>query len=357
MLEVSYGKEAFDLRLTILRIIRQWKQILFWIAVGTILSGVGYWAKHCLFVSDVYYQAESTYRVDYGVEDVDVGLVVINAATWDTYVHSEEFLNQVAGHLSQELQAKVGATEIDSMISGKLASDWRVPSTKVLTTDKEICGAVAKAVEETMVVDFPLGISEIKAIRVIDSAGEASEVIPDVRLGRAVILGFVLSVFWVLVIYLLSEIGSDAIWLPVTLRYRYGLKVLGTEKSNELSENVKYLFAERKRVAVCPVQEDINPREVAAKLAVYDDGENREWFCVPAPGLCPGVVEKLREADGIVLSVNAGKHAGKRLEYALEYLSEQDCHVTAAILVNADEHLIRWYYGFGRCEQEDVRKD
>ena len=266
MWEECYGKEPFDLRLTVLRLIRQWKHIFLWIVLGTILFGGVYWLKNYLFSGDTYYQAESTYRVDYGVEDVDVGLVVINAATWDTYVHTQEFLEQVYSHLPEERQTEITVSDIKTMISGKLDSDWRVPSTKVLSVEKDVCEYVAKAVEETMVEDFPKGISEVKSIRVIDPAQEAQEVIPDVRPGRAILLGFVLSFFAVLIFYLILEIGSDAVWIPSTLRFRYGWKVLGYTGSNELKENLKYILGENKKIAVCPVQEEINPNEIITFL-------------------------------------------------------------------------------------------
>lgn len=354
MWEASYGKEPFDLRLTVLRLIRQWKQILLWIALGTVLFGGGYWLINYLFSGETYYQAESTYRVDYGVEDVDVGLVVINAATWDTYVHTQEFLEQVHSHLPEERQTEITVSDIKTMISGKLDSDWRVPSTRILTVDKDVCEYVAKAVEETMAEDFPKGISEVKSIRVIDPAQEAQEVIPDVRPGRAMVLGFVLSAFGVLILSLILEIGSDAVWLPGTLRFRYGLKVLGYTAGNELEENLKYILGENKRIAVCPVQEEINPNEIITFLKDNNRMDLGAWFCVPTPLLSPECAAKLREADGILLVVKAGSHAGKQTEYVLDYFDEQDCKVTAALLWEADECIIRWYYGFGKRERTDV---
>ncbi len=42
--------------------------------------------------------------------------------------------------------------------------------------------------------------------------------------------------------------------------------------------------------------------------------------------------------------VKAGGHSGRRLEYALDFLRQQDCQVTAALLWEADEKLIHWYY-------------
>jgi hypothetical protein len=69
-----------------------------------------------------------------------------------------------------------------------------------------------------------------------------------------------------------------------------------------------------------------------------------EWIPVPAPMLSPETAQVLRQAKGVLLVVESGLHAGKPLEYVLEYFDTQDVRVTAALLWNADEALIRSYY-------------
>ena len=144
---------------------------------------------------------------------------------------------------------------------------------------------------------------------------------------------------------------DDSIWLPSTVERRYGLKVLGTLESPELEEDLRYLFENRRNIAVCPIQEHIDPVQVLQELrrACPDPELWREdmgWYPAPAPILCPESCRTLRCAGGILLVVEAGSHAGKQLEYVMEYLKRQDCKVTAAILWNADEALLRRYYGF-----------
>ena len=200
-----------------------------------------------------------------------------------------------------------------------------------------------------MTLDFPEGISEIKSIRVLDHAGEAKEVLPDIRVGRAFILAAVLSLFLVMVVLLLKETGDDNIWLPATLAVRYGLQCVGTVNSVDLKENLRYLFSGKKQIAICPVQETCDPAEVLRKLESFaGDAEERKWCVIPSPLLCPEGAEKLREAEAILLVVKAGAHAGKQLEYALDFLARQGCRVTAALLWDADEKLLRRYYGFTR---------
>lgn len=354
MWEANYGKEPFDLRLTVLRMMRQWSIIVMCTVVGTLVFSGLYCVKNILMRGEKQYQAESVYRVDYSVSDMDLTKAAINEYTWNTYMHSKEFLNSVRGYLKDTEWSKMSDDELGGTIQGILGSDWRVPSTIVVTGNAAQSTAIARAVEEVMTVDFPNEICEVTAIRVIDWTEEAEEVVPDIRVGRACILGAVLSLFATLVFLLLKETGDDSIWLPATIGHRYGIKVLGTIKSRELIQNVSYLFAGKEKIAICTVQEDTDPVEIAdslKKVCANGGEEQKQFIPVPAPVLCPESAEVLRQAEGILLAVEAGKHAGKQLEYVLEYLTQQDCRITAALLWNADERLIKVYYKFAVSKQ------
>lgn len=347
MWEASYGKEPFDMRLTILRMFRCWKQIAFWTITGMLVFWGIYCVKNLFLSGDTKYCGKSTYRVEFSVAEEQVGAVMINAATWDTYVHTAEFLSSVKSHLPGELK-DMKNEELGSLIQGKLETDWRIPSTEVISTNQVQCTQIAKAVEEAMVEDFPKGISEIDSIRVIDPAGDAKELPLDVRPARAAILGFVLAFFFTLLIFLLLELSSDAIWLPATLQYRYGLKTVGTMESRELAANLDYFFQTGQEIAICPVREECNPKAVEKKLRDKERTKKVNWFCTPSPLLCPECTDRIRKADGVLLLVNAGPGGGKQTEAVLNYLRQQDCTVTAAMLVDADETLITQYYGFRR---------
>lgn len=374
MWEGSYGKEPFDLRLTVLCMVRQWPVIIGCTLAGTILFGGGYYLKNVLQAEKLYC-AESTYHVEYDVEEEkDVGTVYINAVTWNTYLDSGFFLDAV----QERTQTGLTDGELAETLSAVLASDLRVPSTKVTTDNPELCVRIAQAVEQVMTEVFPENIQEINAISVVDSAVDAPLVEADVRPGRAFALSAVLSCFFTIVILLLKELGDDSIRLPASLWKRYGLKVVGTPEGPALKENLQYLFQGKKRVAVCTVQRDLNPVQILEELRKRcseeelgqcseeaagqrgeaalekcpEDAEKMSgWFTVPSPVLCPESCRVLREADGILLAVKAGEHAGKQLEYTKEYLEQQDCKITAAILCDADELLIRCYY-FPRGRKE-----
>lgn len=353
MWEACYGKESFDLRLTVLRMIRQWKKILFITLAGALIFGGIYCMKNTFLRGRREYSAGSVYRVDYGVDEVDANSVMINSYTWNTYMHTEEFLDMVRSRLAGSGMEGMGDEELGGYIQGDIESDWRVPSTRVVTDDMNKSTAIAKAVEEAVIRDFAPGISEIKAIRVLDHAGEAQEIVPELRIGRAFILGAVLSAFFVVVILLLKELGDDNIWLPATIRRRYGVKAAGTLKSRELKENIRYLFEGATHPAVCSVQENCDPAgiaEVIGRLCAGTAAGEADWQSLPGPLAFPEAAGKLRAADGILLAVRAGAHGGKQLEYTLDFLAQQDCKVTAVILLDADEVLLRLYYGLKKTD-------
>jgi len=360
----NYGKEPFDLRLTVLRFIFHLHWILAFTVAGTLLFGGGYYVKNVIFRPEPHYSATSTYKVDYANENWAQYGTYINETTWNTWVHTKEFLDNVQRHLPEEgaSETNISNEELSGMLSAKLASDLRVPSTIVTTDNEGLSVLIAAAVEQTMTEDFAVAVpNDISAIRVIDPALAAEEVLWDVRPVRAFVLSAVLSCFFAIVIFLLKELGDDSVLLPSTLYERYGLKTLGTIHSRELRANIDYFCKGMERIAVYPISECINPTEVSQKLSELDNCLNGEksmtskpcnrWIPAPTPLLCPDTCSFLRQADGIVLVVKAGSHAGKQLEYVLEFLQQQDCEITCAILWDADERLIKSYYCFSGADK------
>ena len=398
---MTYGKEPFDLRLTMLCMCRRLPVILSVTLLGTVLFGGGYYVKNVLLRGQCYYTAASVYRVAYAVEEKDVGAVYINQTSWNTYLQSQMFLDAVYVHLRESLEDKADMIYeiperqvLGEMLQAFLASDLRVPSTAVTTDNPEKSIWIAQAVEAAMTQEFAGAIREIASISVIDSADTAQEVIPDVRVGRAFALSAVLSCFFAVVGVLLQITGEDGFRLPSAIWKRYGVKTAGTIESKELGENLRYFFRSEhgegdflKRVAVCGVQEQVDAAEVLDRLRQVcpdvtgaqegdagkdsgrgiDEGSGRGidedsrrnagkdngmdgWFAVPSPLLHPENSSLLRGAEGILLVVRAGAHGGRQFERVLEFLQQHDCKVTAAVLWEADEKLIWWYY---KCERNE----
>lgn len=354
MLQGSYGKESFDLRLTVLRLLRQLHIIVAVTVLGVILFGGGYYAKNVLFRGDAQYGATSVYRVEFnGETEAEIAIIYINDYTWNTYMQTDLFLDAVMGHLegndtlSDGSKLDMSKAEVAAAIQAFLYSDLRVPSTMVTTYDPEKSELIARAVEAAMCNELAESIREVASIKVIHP-GAAEEVIPDVRTGRALILSAILSFFFIVLVLLIKETWDDSIYLPSSVWKRYGIKCvggMGEYATGELKENMRYAFAGKSKVAICPVTEDVNPDEILAELRkCCPEVAGEGWFAAPAPLLCPEVCRELRRADGILLVVNSGSHVGSRFERVLEFMEQQECKVTAVMLNDVDELLLKWYY-------------
>ena len=378
-MEASYGKEPFDLRLMCLRLCRNLWKILVVTAVGTLLSGGGYYVKNVLLQPDPGYAASSTYKVEYKENPNAAGAYYINETTWNSLLHTGEFLDDVEKHLQEAAdRGETKALEVLNMgrdswskdLSATLPSDFSIPVTQAATQDPETSIALAEAVEAAMCGEFAEGMEEINRIRVLDPGNHAEAVVPDVRPVRAVILAAVVSLFFALVFFTLVEIAEDGIWLPATLRRRYGLNSLGTVESVGFAANLAYTLekacdrkkaeksvqADTCRVAVCGALPEADPQEVIQriqKLTVMPV----EYVAVSSPILCPESGATLREADAVLLAVPAGERSGKRLEAVMDYFHAQDCCVDGAFLWNADEKLIQSYYFLPGAIQTEAKED
>ena len=370
MWEGNYETEPFDLRLTVLRLCRSMGWILLITLLGTLFFGGGYYVKNVLLGEKPRYEQTITCKLEYTNPPVQSGDYYINEMTWNTYVDSDAFASMVwetepflamdvdeytwllmAGAKKGDIE---GGSPFASLLSAKVASDIHVPSFTVSCLQESQTELLGQALQEVLTGAFVEATPELASLQVID-VSEIGLVYPDVRPLRAVILSAVLSCFFAVVWFLLREIGADSIWLPATLRRRYGIPVLGTIESVELAQNAGYLFKlgeGKKRIAVCSTEDNIDLQKVteAMQEKLQQDKERtdrlQDIVCetVPAPLHNPHSVEVMRQADGVLLAVPAGLHAGKKLEYLLEFLQTQEIAVTASLLWEADEALIKSYY-------------
>lgn len=354
-----YGKEPFDLRLTVLRMLRQLPLIAGVTILGSLLFGGGYYVKNVLLRGENQYSATSRYRVDYAVEEEkDVGTVYINEVSWNTYLRTDLLQDALRKHLTDVSETEGAADvpeneELSEAVEAVLASDLRVLATVVTTDSPEKSIRIAGALEKALTGEFAEEIREITAIEVIEAGDSAREVIPDMRVGRAFGLSGVLSCFFIILVLLLKETGDDSIRLPSSLKRRYGLKTVGTAESRELGENLSYFFSgEKGTVALCVSEEGMDPEKILETLRNKCAGTGKinfdNWIPVKGDPVGGDLCGRLRKAGQILLAVQAGSHKGRRLERVLEHLEQQDCQVTAALLWGADEKLLRCYYWPGR---------
>ncbi len=342
MFELDYAKEPFDSKLFVLRFLRKIWIVVAGALLGALLvGGVNYLSK-ITFGGPTLYEIETQYYVNY-YTDPTTGRVnnYINEATWKSWATTDWFKDRIWAHaleLGLPAEAVVTKDTLPDYVSATLLTDLHIPVTYVQEETEAVTKVLNEAVKLTM-KDFAERQEEILGVEVIDETPLHVKDRGD-RTLRACILGAVLGAFASGLLLALGIIADSTLFVPETFAYRYGLQVLGTlckgeeELSAEAKANLSYKFEKAEKNLVLPIGKGMQVPE--AILA--------EGFAVVGQEELPGAYEKLREADGILLLVEAGKNSGKNIEHVLHELKVQDCSVKGALLCGASAGLLKAYY-------------
>ncbi len=358
--------QPYDLRLALLRLLAQWRRILVITAGGILLLGGGYILKNIVMSPAPAYGAESVYYVEYGTDPVTGNAYTyINAYSWNEWLHTEEFLEDISSRLSK---GEVTGEELSAAIRADLPSDLRMPVTLVTTRDPDLSVRVARAVEESMVA-FADRQREIESIRVVTGAESADRIRADVRPIRALILSAVVSFLAAVLFLFIRDTYLQGLWLPVQVRRDYGLVCAGAPELEEVRDHLAFLLEGCDSVGLLPVGR-ISEREVRLAEETLTEGALAEGVSEEGgPEGCPagpkrvrtfpvysgkGDYAGLRSMDGVILLLGCGEREGGRLQYALEGLSLQRIPVKGALLYGVSPFLQRAYYSM---EPITVRKD
>lgn len=368
MWECNYGKEPFDLKLMVLRLIKNiWIPLLGTIAGLMLVVGAYYLLT--IHGKPRQYEITTTYYVDYATAPWLDATYYINDFTWNTWVKSDELIGSIR---EKAAMAETATKEqMQGYLSASLESDLNVPVFTVRTEDVSLTLLLNEALKETL-FEFADRQKEIQEIRVVDTEGP-HPVIIDNRTVQALILGSVLGLFFTLVIMGIRYLCDDSIRIPNTFTYRYGIPMLGViecpssmeakdsmeddsiEKdgclSAEVREHLKYVFREKGQIAVTATDPDADI-QAAVQVLGAERYESVPWVVGD-----PGAVTALRKAEGILLLVKAGAYNGKRIEKVLEFLRIQGCTVDGALLWNGDRKLIQAYFlpgTFGRKWKKNI---
>ncbi|MBO7338974.1 MAG: hypothetical protein J6U66_02785 [Lachnospiraceae bacterium] len=343
----GWGKEPFDLRLVVLRTVRSLPGILLATALLTLLFGGGYYLKNITFRQPSYV-ASSTFFVEYTDENWFVDNMFISDYTWNEWLDTDEF----QGFVLEHLEGAAPKGNLDDVMSAEVAYDLRLVTILVRSGDADEANRISKATQPAITEDFTNGVRDVASIRVTDF-NAAAENLKNVKPVRAAVLSAVCSLLAVLIAFLLKELIFEKVWLPDTIKNRFGIRCAGAPTESTFAENVKYFFQGQKRIAVCPTGASMDPKEVVAELSKISS--DQEWIPMPSPELSPESAEKLREMDGILLVTQAGEDV-KHLQGMVSFLEGQDVTVTAAALWNEDAWLLR-LYGLGMKKEAAATKE
>lgn len=338
----SWGKEPFDLRLTILRFFRCLPVILALTLAGTLCFGGGYYLKNVVFYGEDTYTAKATFLVDYTDENWATNLKYVNEYSWNQWLGTDTLQNLVKGQLPDGAFADA---DLGKMLHVTVYYDLRMPELEATAETPDKAEMLRDAASRAITEDFPAVMEDVKAIRSVDVTAPAKDV-PDVRPVRAFVLAAVLSFFFAGIGFLVRELTLEQIWLPTALTDIYGLKELGVPGTTGFAKNLQYFLKGKKRVAVCPAEEGMETEELLKSIREHIGPGEQEINVVAYPLQGTEDLEVLRQQDGVLLAVNAGCD-GKKLGALLHFLEGQDVAVTAGLLWKQDGWLVRNYYRLG----------
>lgn len=397
MWECNYAGEPLDIRLLVLRFLRKSPVILLAAFLGAVCIGGAYFLKKVTFGPAKEYEAVTDFYIDYAVQENGEEYTYFNQTTWTQLITDDVFTDKILTHMSEmelsaeaddsqaadsrdvegwsgslpdaEKAAGITKQELRGYLYATMLSDTRIVTTTITTNDPELTMKIEKALLQAM-EDFGREQKEIAEVRILQKPAEAALVIADVRTFRACMLGMVIFVFITVLYLLIYFVLDDGIFIPAAFERRYKVPMLGTVNSGELPILTKKLFSEEGTFCepvLVTVDEGVILEHVKKTLAesgvktVVDENINGILFKLyhgisedggpmkPEKEIdrqTERLAEECFEASGnkkLLLAVKAGAHNGKRIEKFLDFCKKCDLDVTAALLWEADEMLIRAY--------------
>ncbi len=346
MWQCNYADETIDKKLFWLCTLKKLWILAAGICVVSLLLGGSYFLYRNLLASEKQYCAQGDVYVDYIPEDgYGISTVYLNEDVWKALVKSDAFVEKVAERLAQE-NINISREQILESVDASLEKETRIVTVKATTADPVISEIMAEALLQA-VLDYGNDYKDVASAYVLTAVGGAKRVVTDDWTGRLFLLGAVLGAFVSLTGILLSVTLDDSVYVPEQFERRYGIKMFGIAGEEQTNENITYALREAKRVVLTAPEEVAAGETESALQALL--GENVRVETVPGQ---TGYTDTLRQADGIVLAVESGRHDGKKIENLLRFLDQQGCTVTGAILLYPDERLLRQYYGFRKGKRK-----
>lgn len=304
MWECKYGKEPLDTRLCFLRLIRKWWLILAMAAAGAVVFGGVYFLTHVVYAPAREYVMESEFYIEYvNAVTQEQQYTFYNKETWESLIHTDIFMDEVmAGVKEQTLMydREITREEVSNAIFATLLTDVRIVHVTVTTNDSYLAKVITDSLEAAF-VKFGESQREIDEVRAILLPGEATLTTLDNRTANACILGAVVFVCFTLFLMYLYVVLDTSVYIPLEFERRFGIPM------------------------VLPAEcEFVIPKEA-------EDGKE-------------SVILREISDVGQVLFVKSGDHNGPVTEKIIRYAIAEGKTVAKAVLMQADEKLIRWYF-------------
>ena len=343
----EYDREIADSKLICLRLLKKLYIIVLSTLLGAVLFGGIYFVIRRLLPPEKEYEAKMTVYLEYRRgEEEPLGWVCFTQEAWKEFVTSDDFVKDVL----QNVSGTVTGEEYLRSLSSVLLPDGRVLAVTISTPDPAKSVAIAQAVVKA-VDDFAETQDRILWTRPLTVPEKATlKLVNDRTVNFAVlgaVVGFMVSVL--LVLYMLT--ADDSVYVPELIACRFRIPAIGTFSTPELQENFENVYGNS--IPVVLFVDDVTDEEKAETIKLMQEKTG-----------CKGIVSKSSKeilSDDkkipVLLAIKSGAHNGKRIRRMLKMLEIRGPLVCAAILVDADEALLRAYYGPWKNNRKKAGKD
>ena len=334
MWECKYAEEKVDYKLAAILFIRKIWLIWALTLLVSLLSGGLYYLFKVVIDPSMQYRVIREYYLEYDRDKNETDYTYFNEYTWGDIAGTDYFVETVY----KELEEEISLEEVKAYIDLDINSDTRILYAYAITPDEELSYRVSEALNKA-VTGFTNEQREIASIKEISGPSQAVDVSRTNPL-RAALLGAIFGFVFSLVFVLIVIFTDTSIYIPATLEKRINIPSLLSPKMREFKDNTAYILADKLKPSIIflegkpdkEISEEIS-KVIKREVSVFENPINQS-----------GQIDEIRKSDGVILAVRALKRNSKILERTLEFLSRQDIKLTATVLTDLDEKLIRLYY-------------
>lgn len=373
-----YMQEGLDVRRVFLLMKKKLWVAAAAAAIGAFVFGGIYLLVHVVFAPAREFQSVSKLYLNFNCDPEDFNELSYNGYTWNDLMATDPILDYTMEALPEGMDREVviGATKAE------ILSDIRLLTITVTASEPEMAAQIMAATQKSLV---HLGETDVLFDSIeVYSTKEPRQIVWDNRTVQAAATGAVIGLAAALMALAFCYVLDDSVYIAGDVEKRYGVPVLGIfvdgkegkeqPYGQEFALNYSYLCREAGKVLLVGLDAE-EDAQAAAEMAgacmeiyspvncgIYPGGSNSQ-ACDEEPAetvekepggmaIMPGgclegdadVYRRIREADGAVIAVRSGGRNGRRLERALGNLEKQDCRVFGAVIADADERFLRWYY-------------
>ncbi|MCR5720448.1 MAG: hypothetical protein K6F84_07770 [Lachnospiraceae bacterium] len=336
-----FEKERFDDKLFILRLIKKIWVVLGAAVLGAVIVALIYYTDRGVIRAANKYETISRFDITYDTDPITENeYTYINSATWDIWVKSDAFIEELKKTGLNDSELKL----IPDGISAKLETDLRMVEVTVVASDKDTSKSLCEKTGEVF-ERFFTDKQEIKEVKLIDITDTVME--PNTpRIPQSLILGAILGILVSLSGIVLKMFWDEGVYVPLTFTERFKIPA----RFVIFNDNIGYDEINKKELQ--KLFKETCAEESAKKITVLDlNGVDREsltkYFAQIANDATVNIVpysDLSKDNSVVIAALKAGKVRSSHVWEILKLAESDNIVIKATVLCDVDKKLYRAYY-------------